>query len=263
MRNDSLKVSVVIPVYNEEKYIGACLESLIKQNVKPDEILVIDNNSTDNSINIIKNYPVKIVHETKQGMIPARDRGFNEARYDIIIRTDADTILPVNWIKRIKKVFDNEDIVAVSGPASFYDLPSLVRSSKSKALSLKFIMSYNKIVKQLLKHDCLYGPNYAIRKQAWEQIKSSVCLDDKKVHEDLDLAIHIAPLGKIKFMHSLVVKTSARRWKRPEAYIEYLYRGLVSIQRHKQIAVKLRSKQFVKKVMEKAFSFEQIPSNFK
>ena len=107
-----------------------------------------------------------------------------------------------------------------------------------------------------------YEGNCAIRKSAWEEIKDSVCLDDKKVHEDLDLAIHIAPFGKILFINSLSVKTSVRRWKRPEAYIEYLYRGLTSIQRHKQLAVKQRSKQFVKKVMEKAFFFDQIPERF-
>jgi len=133
----------------------------------------------------------------------------------------------------------------------------------STTKSSKFIKSYNTIVRQFLKHDCLYGPNYALRKNAWEQIKNSVCLDDKKVHEDLDVAIHISPFGNIKFINSLSVKTSARRWKRPEAYLEYLYRGLLSIQRHKQLAVKLRGKQLVKKVMEKAFFLEQFPSDFK
>jgi glycosyltransferase involved in cell wall biosynthesis len=259
----NLRVSVVIPVYNEEAYIGACLESLTRQSVKPDEIIVVDNNSTDNSVAIAKKYPVKIIHEKVQGMIPARNRGFNEARFEVIARTDADTILPANWVKRIKKAFENDSVVAISGPASFYDLPTAVRSSKSKAAFVKLILSYNKIVKQLLKHDCLYGPNLAIRKQSWEHIKGYVCLDDKKVHEDLDLAIHLAPLGKIKFLRTLSVKTSVRRWKRPEAYIEYLYRGLASIQRHKQLAVRQRSKQFVKKVFEKAFFFDQIPSNFK
>ena len=264
MEAKSLKISVVIPVYNEEKYLAKNLDSLMAQNVKPDEIIIVDNNSTDNSVAIAKEYPVKIIHESKQGMIPARNRGFNEARYDIIARTDADTILPPTWIKRIKKTFLNEEFVAISGPASFYDLPKIVkRTSLSTTKSSRFIKSYNTIVRQFLKHDCLYGPNYALRKNAWEQIKNSVCLDDKKVHEDLDIAIHISPFGKIKFINSLLVKTSARRWKRPEAYLEYLYRGLLSIQRHKQLAVRQRGKQLVKKVMEKAFFLEQFPSDFK
>ena len=114
--DDSLRVSVVIPVYNEEAYIGACLESLMKQNVKPDEIIVIDNNSTDNSVAIAQKYPVRIIHEKIQGMTPARNRGFNEARYAIIARTDADTILPVTWIKRIKKNFCRKTSLAFPAP---------------------------------------------------------------------------------------------------------------------------------------------------
>lgn len=264
MQDDSLKVSVVIPVYNEEAYIGACLESLMKQSIKADEIIIVDNNSTDNSVAIAQKYPVKIIYERTQGMIPARNRGFNEAKYDIIARTDADTVLPVNWIKRIKKAFSDEQLVAISGPATFYDSIRVFHKSwQTRSSVLKFFKSYNKIVKQLLKHDCLYGPNLAIRRNAWNQIKNSVCLDDKKVHEDLDLAIHIAPLGKIKFMQTLTVSTSVRRWKKPDAYIEYLYRGLKSIQRHKQLAVKQKSKQFFKRVVGKAFFVDQVPSDLK
>ncbi|HWY78786.1 MAG TPA: glycosyltransferase family A protein [Candidatus Sulfotelmatobacter sp.] len=253
MRESTLRVSVVIPVYNEERYLGACLDSLMKQSIKADEIIIVDNNSTDNTVEIAQKYPVKIIHEKKQGIIPTRNYGFNEAKYEIIARTDADTILPPTWIKRIKKTFLDEQLVGISGPASFYDLPTIFkRTWQSKTASIKFIQSYNTIVRQLLRHDCLFGPNFAIRQIAWNMIKNSVCLDDSKVHEDLDLAIHLAPIGKIKFMKTFTVSTSVRRWKRPEAYIEYLYRGLKSIQRHKQLAVKQRSKQFVKKMVEKA-----------
>ena len=261
----SLSLSVVIPVYNEEKYLRKCLESLMRQSVKPDEILIVDNNSTDNTVAIAKEYPVKVIHEKKQGITPARNKGFNEAHSDIIARTDADTILPTNWVKRIKKSFANEQIVGVSGPAAFYDLPTIMKKTRlqTKNASLKLIIVYNSIVRQILKHNCLYGPNFAIRKSAWDKIKNSVCMDDTKVHEDIDLAMHIAALGKIKFLQSLSVKTSARRWKKPEAYIEYLYRGIKSIQAHKQLSVKQRSKQFVKRFVGKAFFFDQIPTEFK
>lgn len=255
MGQDPLKLSVVIPVYNEEKYIGACLESLMKQTEPADEIIVVNNNSTDNSVKIIKQFPVRIINEKKQGMTPARNRGLNEARYDIIARTDADTKLPPTWIKQIKKRFADEKIVAISGPAEFYDLPELFHNThwQTKATWVKVIITYNTIVRQILKHDCLFGPNYAIRKKAWEQIKNNVCLDDKQVHEDLDMAIHMAPLGKVKFYRSLVVGTSARRWKKPDPYLEYLYRGIKSIQKHKKIVLRQSSKLFVKRIVSKAF----------
>lgn len=255
MGQEALKISVVIPVYNEEKYIGACLESLMKQTEQADEIIVVNNNSTDNSVKIIKQFPVRILKEKKQGMTHARNKGFNEAQYEIIARTDADTILPSNWIKQVKKRFADERIVAVSGPAEFYDLPELIHNThwQTKAAWVKVIITYNTIVRQILKHDCLFGPNYAFRKSAWDQIKNSICLDDKQVHEDLDMAIHIAPLGKVKFYRSLMVKTSVRRWKKPDAYLEYLYRGIKSIQKHKKTVLRQSSKLFVKRIVSKAF----------
>jgi len=55
-----MKVSVVVPAYNEEAYIGNCLESLTNQKVKPDEIIVVNNNSTDATVKIAKRFPVRI-----------------------------------------------------------------------------------------------------------------------------------------------------------------------------------------------------------
>lgn len=255
-----LKVSVVIPVYNEERYLKACLESLMRQSEPADEIIVVNNNSTDNSVKIAKQFPVRILKEKAQGMTPARNKGFNESQYDIIARTDADTILPKNWIKKIKKSFADDKLIALSGPADFYDLPDFIHNShwQTQSTWVKAIKTYNKVVKQLLKHDCLYGPNCAIRKSAWEEVKNTICLDDKEVHEDLDLAIHLAPLGKIKFNNTFLVSTSVRRWKRPEAYVEYLYRGLKSIQKHQHLNPTQRSKQFVKKIVSKALLLNKI-----
>ena len=104
----------------------------------------------------------------------------------------------------------------------------------------------------MVKHDCMYGPNCALRKTAWNQIKNTACLDDSQVHEDLDLAIHLAPLGIVKFYNNLLVGTSVRRWKRPDAYAEYLYRGLKSISKHKQVGTRQQSKLFMKKLVSKA-----------
>lgn len=243
-----MKVSVVIPAYNEVNYIGACLESLMKQEVPADEIIVINNNSTDETVKIIKKYPIKVVNEKIQGMIPARNRGFNEAQYDIIARTDADTIVPPDWIKTIKANFKDKKLVAFSGPANFYELPD-----QTSKLTIKAFFPYASLFKQIMKHDCLYGPNIAIRKNAWEKVKNDVCLDDKEVHEDLDLAIHLAPFGKIKFDYDFVVKSSFRRWKKLESYFEYTNRALKSIRKHKKLVDHRRGIQAVKRIVSKAF----------
>lgn len=247
-----MKVSVIIPAYNEEAYIGNCLDSLMQQEVKPDEIIVVNNNSTDKTVSIAKKYPVRIVREKKQGMIQARNRGFDEAQYDIIARTDADTIVPPNWIARIKKYFEDKELIALSGPAHFYDLPDVVRSSK---LTTEAAFSYIRLFKQIMRYDCLYGPNMAIQKEAWNKVKNTICLDDKEVHEDIDLAIHLSHVGKIKFDFSFIVFSSFRRWKKLDPYFEYTSRMVKSISKHKKIT-KEQGKIWVKKLVEKAFVVE-------
>jgi glycosyltransferase involved in cell wall biosynthesis len=254
-----MKVSVVIPAYNEENYIAACLESMLDQEEKADEIIVVNNNSTDRTVDIVKQYPVRMINETEQGMIQARNRGFNEAHYEIIARTDSDTRVSSDWIKKIKQNFIDADLVALSGSASTYDAPN----SFSKLAAEQTLKSYLKFMKRALGHDCLIGPNMAIRKSAWEKVKDSVCLKDHDVHEDIDLSIHLAPFGKIKNDPTLFVNSSLRRFKieKFESYFEYPYRVIKSIRKHKKLVMEQKGKAFVKKLFNKAFPMEQIRSD--
>lgn len=248
-----MRVSVVIPAYNEEKYIGACLDSLMKQDEMPNEIIVVNNNSTDDTVKIAKKYPVKIVNEKKQGMINSRNRGFNTAQFELIAQTDADTILPRNWIKKIKRDFQKDKmLIALSGPADFYDVPEDVPASKWA--TNKVFKSYIKIMKKILMHDVLFGPNKILKKSAWEKVRKEVCMNDEDVHEDIDLSIHLGPYGKIKFNENLIVRPSFRRWKRLGPLFEYPYRAAKSVRKHKQLVVRARATKLVKKLMSKVIS---------
>lgn len=223
-----MKISVVIPAYNEESYIEKCLESLKDQEEAADEIIVVDNNCTDKTCAIAKKFGVKIVKEPVQGMIQARNRGFDEAQGEIIARTDADVVLPKNWIKKIKMNFQKNDIDALSGPLVFHDL---ILPTPLYAQIL-----FN-VVKMIQKgKETLFGPNMIISKKIWEKVKGQICLDNTKVHEDLDLAFHINNIGgKIKRDNSLVVKASGRRIKyNPFSFFfEYPNRTFKMLRSHK------------------------------
>jgi glycosyltransferase involved in cell wall biosynthesis len=221
-----MKVTVIIPAYNEEKYIRSCLEHVTQQVDKADEIIVVNNNSTDSTVEIVKQFPVKVINETEQGMIPARNRGFNEAKGDIFVKTDADTQVPSDWVKRIKEDYKNQQIEALTGPVSFYDLP---------ASSTVFSNFLSKTLKLLFHQNFLFGPNYSISKKMWKQIKGEVCLDDSKVHEDFDVSIHIPDPHLIGFDPNLIVPISARRLKQhPESFFgEYLVRAIRMMADHK------------------------------
>lgn len=201
-----MNVSVVIPAYNEEKYILDCLKSIVNQNISPDEIIVVDNNCKDKTAQIARKMGAKVVAEKNQGMIFARNTGFDSAKYEIIASCDADVIAPPNWIERIKLNFETSDIDALSGPVIYYDsiFPSLMPAK-----------IYIRCFQLLLKgNGILLGPHYALRKKVWKKVKPLICLDDKRVHEDIDLSLKIIKTGgKIANDEKLIVKTSARRIK--------------------------------------------------
>ena len=160
-------------------------------------------------------------------MIAARNRGFNEAKHEIIARVDADVIVPPDWIKTIKQDFFQEKIDALTGPLIFYDLvfPSPIYS--------EIYFSFMRLIQ--LGKDALVGPNMIITKKIWQKIKSDVCLNDKLVHEDIDLGIHINKSGgRIKYNKDLAVKASGRRIaKNPLSFfIEYPIRAVKTLLNH-------------------------------
>ncbi|PIP14796.1 hypothetical protein COW98_04655 [Candidatus Roizmanbacteria bacterium CG22_combo_CG10-13_8_21_14_all_35_9] len=228
-----MKVSIIIPVYNEEKFIENCLDSLMKQTEKPDEIIVVDNNCTDRTINIVKKYPeIKIIREEEQGITHARNAGFNKAIGDIIARCDADSILSNNWIKTIKKIFSlNKSVVAITQPVIFYDIP-LFGEMTTFMVALFYI--YLLIPRLFIGAYPLVGPALAITKKAWTQVKNEVCLDDRLVHEDIDLSFHIKKYGKIYLNKDAIVKASGRRVKHnPWSFFgEYIFRFFKMLKNH-------------------------------
>lgn len=111
-----LTFSLIIPCYNEAALLPACFAAIQAQTVPPDEILVIDNNSTDKTAKIARKYPgVRVIRERQQGLIPSRNRGFNEAKGDILARIDADARIDPDWVERIKHHFEHEPIDGITG----------------------------------------------------------------------------------------------------------------------------------------------------
>ena len=121
-------VSVIIPAFNEGKNIAAVLTSLVKQQyTKKFEVILVDNNSSDNTVKIAKKFlkklPLKIVSEKKQGRGAAKARGAKEAKGEILAFMDADTMAYDNWLSTIESAFKNKETIAITGPWRVYDLP--------------------------------------------------------------------------------------------------------------------------------------------
>ena len=99
--SDRPTISLIIPAYNEEAYLGACLDAVMANIAdRALEIIVVDNNSTDGTKAVVERYPaVTYAFEPEKGITRARQRGFLTARGDILAYVDADTHPPAGWIE--------------------------------------------------------------------------------------------------------------------------------------------------------------------
>ncbi|GAA3633756.1 glycosyltransferase family 2 protein [Microlunatus ginsengisoli] len=120
-----LRFSVVVPAYNEEAFLADTLRSLRHQDYRGTyEILVVDNNSTDATAEIARSFGVRVVSEPEPGVCQARQRGLTEARGEIVVSVDADTLYPPDWLARIDASFRSRDrVVGVGGPCRYRDAP--------------------------------------------------------------------------------------------------------------------------------------------
>lgn len=181
----ALSVSIVIPVFNEEDYIKDCLDSIQRQSRKPDEVIVVDNGSTDKTLEIVKKYSfVKLIHEKKRSVLYARSTGFNTAKSDIIGRIDADTILETDWVEQLHRIFQDATVAGVTGPLQFYDMPF---APQNYLVDHFFKGPLYKLDKNF---PFLFGTNMAITKKAWHLVRPELC-DRKDINEDADIAIHL------------------------------------------------------------------------
>ncbi len=203
-----MKLSVVIPAYNEEKYLPGCLESLKNQTFRDFEIIVIDNNSTDTTAEIAMQHGVNIIHEAKKGVGAARKKGFSQARGEIIVSTDADCTFPPDWLEKIAHAFENPNTIAVYGTTIIED-PSIWKRQLSY-----YVMNIFYQINDRLNKKQFQGSNSAVRKTAYE--KTTGYDSSLGALEDADLCkklMKIATPSAIFFDPSIKIITSARRLK--------------------------------------------------
>jgi glycosyltransferase involved in cell wall biosynthesis len=109
-------VSVVIPCFNEERHIGACIDSVRRQEYGMEfEIIAVDNGSTDNTVRIIEGKNIALVSAARRGPAPAKNRGIERARGEILVFLDADCVAADGWLDRMIAPFEDSSIGCVAG----------------------------------------------------------------------------------------------------------------------------------------------------
>jgi len=214
-------VSVVIPAHNEERYLGACLEALQRQRYRSTrfEVIVVDNASTDATPSIARQFGAMVVTEPRMSIGRARQRGAKAAQGEILASTDADTIVPPDWLGRIALAFQRDHkLGAVFGPFRYGD------GTAFEKVFLWYLYLGLMMALHALGVSCFSGNNYAVRREAFW--KAGGCNVSLPAGEDVDLSWRVSNVTKVAFDRGLVVRTSARR--RGEGYGRILWRTVRS-----------------------------------
>jgi glycosyltransferase involved in cell wall biosynthesis len=202
-----MKISIIVPAYNEEKYIGDCLQSITEARTDDiTEVIVIDNASTDNTAAIAKTFRgVRVVHEPQKGLTKARQRGLLEAKGDFVAYLDADTRMPPAWPFIVVKEFSRKpDMVCLSGPFHYYDLPALQKIFAETLWALTAPPTY------WLTGFMVLGANFIAKREALQKIGGF----DTTISfygEDTDIAWRLSKMGKVKFSMKFFIIGSGRR----------------------------------------------------
>lgn len=209
-----MRVSVIVCAYNEAQYLPACLHSLLAQTRPPDEVIVVNNASTDATAAVARAIPgVTVVDEPRKGLVVARETGRQVARGDLLAYVDADCRVPPMWLERVVARFISRPAaVAVTGPYRFYDWDVLGRV---------LIRLYDILVApptHVFVHHALgigavlYGGNFTVRRESLAGIGGFDC--SIEFHgEDTNLGRRLTPHGHVDLAGECWVWTSARRYR--------------------------------------------------
>jgi len=211
----SLKISVVIPAFNEEELIHYCIDAILAADKPscPLEVIVVNNASTDDTAKVVSSYEhVRLIEEPTKGLTVARQRGADVASGNLLCYIDADTIIPKHLLKYVENKFNREyQLVGISGPYKYHDWNWFGRSILWCYHWLVVPFTQLVVNRILHKGTVFYGGNFTIRKDVLEQIGGF----DKNLEfwsEDTQIGRRLSKIGKVRFYHHMYVFTSARRY---------------------------------------------------
>jgi glycosyltransferase involved in cell wall biosynthesis len=209
-----VKVSVIVPTYQEERGIVAFLRQFEGQTLPRNEfeILVIDGGSQDRTRELAVPHADRVVVQTSPGIGGARNDGVALARADLVATTDADCRIPPDWLERIVADFRDPDVVAVCGPDGPVD-------GGLKARCLYFFVRGFIRAAALAGLYGTGGTNSAFRKNAFLAIGGYRSLPHS---DDVDVGFRIRSRGRIVYDPVLYVGLSVRRLEK-DGYLRTLF----------------------------------------
>ncbi|MFF9563043.1 glycosyltransferase [Leifsonia sp. NPDC014704] len=200
-------LSVVIPALDDAEMLTRCLEDLAAQLRPADEIIVVDNGSSDGTADVARAAGATVVEQPHRGIWPAASTGYDAASGDIIARLDADSRPPADWLLHIEAEFvDAPELGVLTGPGVFYDGNTVVAGIGQ----VLYIGGYFWSMGLWLGNPPIFGSNFAMRREVWLDVREQVHRDRSDIHDDLDLAFHLSLDTAVCYDERLTVGISAR-----------------------------------------------------
>ncbi|WP_374007147.1 glycosyltransferase family 2 protein [Leifsonia sp. LS-T14] len=200
-------ISVVIPVLDDSEMLARCLNDLAAQLRPADEIVVVDNGSTDGSAEVARAAGARVIEQPQRGIWPASAAGYDAATGDIIARLDADSRPPVDWLLHIEaELVDAPEVGVLTGRGIFYDGNPLVAGIGQ----VLYIGGYFWSMELWLGNTPIFGSNFAMRREVWRDARTRVHRDRTDIHDDLDLSFHLDLATVVRYDDRLTVGISAR-----------------------------------------------------
>lgn len=198
-----MKTSFIATVYNEEKSIKLLVESLLRQTKKPDEIIIVDGGSVDNTVKILRTYPEIKLYVKKGNRSVGRNYAISKAKHNLILISDAGCILNKKWVEQISKPFESKNIQVVAG---YY-------RAKAETVLQKAVTPYVLVMPDRVRPNNFLPAtrSMAILRDVWEGIgKFNPKLSD---NEDYEFSRRLSESEKITFVKNAIVY-----WIPPDSY---------------------------------------------
>lgn len=192
----SLKLSIIIPVYNRPDELQELLDTLIAQSRKPDEVIVVEDGSTISSKNIARSFekslPVRYLEKENEGQGFARNFGYQHASGDFLIVFDSDCLIPPNYLQVVEDFLTSSEVDAYGGPDAAHPDFTVIQKAISHSMTSVFTTGGIRGRKQ---HVGEYHPrsfNMGISKRTFEATQGYII---PFMGEDLEFSTRIIKQG--------------------------------------------------------------------
>ena len=204
MNSENPKISVVIPVKNEEDMISRCLKAVFSQSYEPYEVVVVDGYSTDKTVEKAKEFPVKVTYEDYGTVGGARHVGLKNATGEYVAFTDADCMPEKDWLKNLVDGF-GDGVIGVGG--GIRNLGNGLWEKSNALIMNSFFGSANSVQGRLFKEKrfvkSISGCNSMYRRKTLIEIGGfDVTL---YINEDTELNRRLSKIGKLLYTPDAVV----------------------------------------------------------